>query len=514
MLRFRYRTFLSKEQVDQLARPSPDTVELVSAWLEHNGIRSSSISRTHGGTSLTISDLRVTHASELLCASYQLYRNMKTNETIIRAVGYSPPEVLHRHVQTAMPATCFSSMEVTVQTPQRRSFGPAPAHMQAGSMKLGAVEARQPPAEPIIVVPESLRSLYGTVEYVPSPAAYGAGQNSLAVVANRLPSQQDLTTFMDRYQEQDANGATFNIQIVDWIPPNLGELPDERSNVVVQYATAVAYPTPLFVFRIAQDEVAFAQLLHFLLGMEPVPRTIGISFNYFFEYNLPMPDAVHLCELLEQFGARGSSVLVASGDHGVGAPEDCDAFHVEFPSSCTCDVYHPFQALHKRECTLLTIPCFAGPWVTSVGGTQSMHSESMHPEIATPRSGGGFSSYFDRPDYQGDAVPEYLDEAEESIREYEGLYECAPYYGLTFSYFSIRAAFMAVATPTSPRKRSVVVSTSTVLPPSRLARPAQFRCVFPYSLLRPLSVVHYQAALEHPAYCLCLDSGGYNLAAQ
>ena len=52
--------------------------------------------------------MRVTEASELLGASYQLYRNMKTNETIIRTVGYSLPEVLHRHVQTVMPATCFS----------------------------------------------------------------------------------------------------------------------------------------------------------------------------------------------------------------------------------------------------------------------------------------------------------------------------------------------------------------------------------------------------------------------
>ena len=473
---------------------------------------------------LTISDLRVTQASELLGASYQLYRNMKTNETIIRTVGYSLPEVLHRHVKTVRPATCFSSMEVMVQTPQRRSFGPAPAHMQAASGKLWTMEARQPPPEPspeplpepppepLIVEPRNLRWLYGTVEYV--PAAYGPGQNNLAVVGDRLPRQQDLTAFMNRYQEQDANGATFSIQNVDGIPPNLWELPNERSNVAVQYATAMAYPTPLFVFRIIQTIEAFEQLLHFLLSMHPVPRTVGISFNYFLEHLLPPGDADHMCDLLEQLAARGSSVLAASGDNGVGAAEDCDAFHVEFPSSCTCDDYHPFQALHKRECTLLTRPCFAGPWVTSVGGTQSMNSESMRPEIATPRSGGGFSSYFDRPDYQEDAVPEYLDEADESIEEYEGLYECAPYYGLTLSYFPIRAAFMAVATPTSPRKRSVVVSTTTVLPLSRLARPAQFRCVFPYSLLRPLSAVHSQAVLEHPANCRCLDSGGYNLAAQ
>ena len=122
LLRFRYRAFLSKEELDELVRPSPATVELVCAWLEDHGIRSSSMSRTHGGTWLTVSDLRVSQASQLLGASYQLYRNIKTKETIIRTVGYSPPAVLHKHVQTVIPATWFSSIEVTVQTPHRRTF--------------------------------------------------------------------------------------------------------------------------------------------------------------------------------------------------------------------------------------------------------------------------------------------------------------------------------------------------------------------------------------------------------
>ena len=168
-------------------RPSPDTVELVYAWLAHNGIRPSSISRTHGGTRLTVSNLRVAQASDLLGASHQLYRNMKTNETIVRTVGYSLPKILHTHVQTVMPTTCFSSVEVTVQTPHRGSFGPGPAQMQEASGTLGAVQARQPPAEPPIVVPQNLRWLDGTEQYVPSPAAYGPGQNSIAVVGDRLP---------------------------------------------------------------------------------------------------------------------------------------------------------------------------------------------------------------------------------------------------------------------------------------------------------------------------------------
>ena len=129
LLHFRYRVFLSKEQVDEPVRPSPETVELVCAWLAHNGIPSS-ISRTHGGTWLMVSDLRVSQACQLIDTSYQLYQHIKTNETIIRTVGSSLPDVPHTHVQTLMPTTCFSSMKVAVHKEHRRSFGPAPAQAE------------------------------------------------------------------------------------------------------------------------------------------------------------------------------------------------------------------------------------------------------------------------------------------------------------------------------------------------------------------------------------------------
>ena len=50
---------------------------------------------------------------------------------------------------------------------------------------------------------------------------------------------------------------------------------------------------------------------------------------------------------------------------------------------------------------------------------------------------------------------------------------------------------MVVATPISPRKPSVVIFTSTVIPLSRQARPARFRCVSllpaPSALRRPFA---------------------------
>ena len=51
----------------------------------------------------------------------------------------------------------------------------------------------------------------------------------------------------------------------------------------MQYATTMAYPTPLFAFRIVRTENAFLELIEYLTHVQPIPRTISMSFNYFFE---------------------------------------------------------------------------------------------------------------------------------------------------------------------------------------------------------------------------------------
>ena len=67
--------------------------------------------------------------------------------------------------------------------------------------------------------------------------------------------------------------------------------------------------------------------------------------------------------------------------------------------------YNPFQALHKGVYKSLTSPFYAGPFITSVGGTQYIEEE-----VADGRSGGGFSNHYPRPGYQDSAVIEFFGE--------------------------------------------------------------------------------------------------------
>jgi tripeptidyl-peptidase-1 len=77
-------------------------------------------------------------------------------------------------------------------------------------------------------------------------------------------------------------------------------------------------------------------------------------------------------------GARGITILAASGDSGVGSSGgSCNKFVGQWPA--------------------------ASPYLTAVGGTTGSSKES-----GVDFSGGGFSNYWDRPDWQKDSVAQYF----------------------------------------------------------------------------------------------------------
>ena len=367
LLHSRYGAYLSRDQVADLVKPYPETIELISAWLVHHGIQSSSISTTHGGAWLTLTNVLVTQANQLLGASYQLYRHSNTNETILRTVSYSLPSVLHRHIQTVAPTTYFAPTRVTQRAPRRRNSGTAPA--RAASRKL--VKALSGRAEPI--VPDILRWLYTTNPF--ETAAYepsAADRNRLGIVGfdDDFPDDADLDRFMTLFSER-TEGATFDVvevnggvdHLVDFVDPG-----DANSNM--QYASAMAFPTPIVFYSIGGflvwnpetgREIAgdrYLEWFDYILEREPnIPQTISISYGDI-ETALPPQYAGAVCTLFARLGARGVSVLVSSGNVGVGG-EDCEdgngniRFIPEFPSSCKCGVLspltHPFRALDKDK---------------------------------------------------------------------------------------------------------------------------------------------------------------------
>ncbi|KAH9062372.1 subtilisin-like protein [Lactarius vividus] len=384
----RYRAHLTKEQVANLVAPRPETLELVNSWLEHHGISSPSSSMTHGGDTLTLKAVSVIQANTLLGASYQLYRHIERGETIVRTVSYSLPAPLHWHVLTVSPTTSFVSPRTQWQTLQNRSDGAVmPTSEEPVTMLASRVKVNP-------VTPSLLHWLYDTEAYTPN----SRGENVLGVVGflGNYPSQTDLTAFMQKYLSQ-ADDATYTVVLVNggqYDPTH----PRQEANVDIQYAEAMAYPIPHIFYSIGQGAPGMEDLfswLEYVLDQENIPQTISISYGIE-EYFMSREYAINVCDQFARLGVRGVSVLVSSGNDGIGK------------GNCLRD-----------DGTVRFMPRFPGtcPYVTVVGGTVF-----YEPEIAVKFSGGGFSDYFQRPTYQEEAVSTFL---QDLGNRYQGLYNAS-----------------------------------------------------------------------------------------
>ncbi|KAF8270540.1 hypothetical protein EI94DRAFT_1722494 [Lactarius quietus] len=159
-------------------------------------------------------------ANDLLGASYQLYRHTKTNETILRTVGYSLPAALHLHVRTR-------------------------AHSSAVGSHDDNPEFTVPVKAPF------LRWLYNSEPYVPA----ATGRNKLA--------------------------ATFSVVLVNngQYNPNA---PGVEGSLDIQYTSAMAYPTPITYYNTGKGPLGehdpYLSWLDYILRQSIIPQTITTSY--------------------------------------------------------------------------------------------------------------------------------------------------------------------------------------------------------------------------------------------
>ncbi|KAI9444513.1 peptidase S8/S53 domain-containing protein [Lactarius indigo] len=242
------------------------------------------------------------------------------------------------------------------------------------------------------ITPTCLRALYNTAAYV--PAATSNNTLGIAGYLDEFANHADLKTFMTRFRPDGALAA-FTVVPVNGGGNNQNE-PGVEANLDIQYAEAIAFPTPSTYWSTggsppfipdsntpANTSEPYLDWLNFVLAGTSIPQTISTSYGDD-EQTVPKDYATTVCNLFAQLGSRGSTVLFSSGDFGVGEG-DCTTndgtnrvqFDPAFPASC--------------------------PFVTAVGGTTR-----INPEVAVSFSGGGFSNYFTRPTYQSTQVSSYL----------------------------------------------------------------------------------------------------------
>ncbi|KAH8117638.1 subtilisin-like protein [Phellopilus nigrolimitatus] len=401
----KYGQHLSRLEVEELVKPSSETVVAVDTWISAHGVDVwTDVSRNSAGDWLSVT-LPLSRVEVMLTAKYHVYRHKRTGEEIVRTQAYSLPRALHAHIDLVQPTTMFDNMRKMHAT----SHVNEPTSM-AASPEAVLTDVTGPAGQNIsascntTITPTCLMQLYRTEGYALQAADKG---NRIGVTGylEQFVNFADLQTFYSMFRP-DALGFNVSILSVDG-GVNDQTVPGVEANLDNQYTTGLAFPTPNIYYTTPgtaptindsvtppQRDEPYIDWLSFVLSHDDMPFSFTTSYGGD-EQTFPKEFAIRACNLFAQLGARGASVMFSSGDGGVGAGTcltndgtNRTIFQPVFPATC--------------------------PFVTGVGAT--FH---IAPEQGINFSQGGFSVYFPRPSYQSTAVPPFLEKLGDT---YAGLF--------------------------------------------------------------------------------------------
>lgn len=429
----RYGQHLTNEEVDELVKPTDQTLSLVHDWLFDSGIDRAQLSYNRAKDFVKVS-LPVSEIERLLNTKYSIYEHLD-GDRIIRAPEWSLPKHLHEHIDTIQPTNSFfrpAGRRRTLKTIKPfEEVNAAPPQAFAAETEIAATPDSADAAVPKVcnttfVTTLCLRTFYGTKGY--TPQVPGKNQIGLTDFLGEANNRSDVQIFLEMFRKGAASEAeTFSVDVINGgdnqqTPDNATQLAagkDLEGNLDAETIIGIDYPTPLTAFTTGgmppfdPDDLTptdtnepYLQFLNAVLDIDTLPQIISSSYGDD-EQTVPEAYAKKVCKLFAQLGAKGTSFLTASGDSGVGATGDCftndgnntATFLPSFPDGC--------------------------PYVTSVGATKNFNPEVVAFDSANDfASGGGFSNYFPRPTYQNDnsVVQNYVSSLG---GEFDGLYNKA-----------------------------------------------------------------------------------------
>ncbi|KAF4879100.1 Tripeptidyl-peptidase SED1 [Colletotrichum siamense] len=410
---------LSADEVSEMFAPSADVVRQTAKWLNSAGIPRSSMSVSSDGSHIFF-NTTVERAERLIDATF--YNYSKDNSIHLATKSFRLP-ALPSAVAKAKPFNMLST------TTLKRQSSPS---QQLDCFKY--------------MTPECYRSLYNMPT---TNAAVSPSQNSLGIYQPAWVSwlPEDLDGFFSRFHPGLVG------QRPKVLPINEGYLQDDvkmwpfnlESNLDHEYAMSLISPLPVTNIQVGDQFLggnlntmlaAFSKE-YCLTGLDPnfdpvypntrpggynssdcgvydAPSVISVSYVYN-EATFSEGYLRRQCLEYLKLGLRGVSVIVSSGDTGT-SHQGNSCIDPDSGNVTTNGTHGHFTPGFPASC----------PWVTTVGGTQLMSTnstwkngtswKSFPPEtafsISNPpsSSGGGYSRVFKTPFYQQGASMSYLNQ--------------------------------------------------------------------------------------------------------
>ncbi|KAK5992235.1 Tripeptidyl-peptidase SED2 [Cladobotryum mycophilum] len=401
----RHGKHLSRGDAKALLQPSRDSTGAVKRWLSKAGIPDSRISDQ--GQFIDVR-LNIQQARTLLGARHHAIAD--SGEGGVQSTESSLPPELRSHV-----ATIYRSLQGE-RTKTTRGLSHRQRHQAMGARHGHSHRSSLPIPDLVVAVnddvdleeckdeltPACLRKIYRVGNNYPEHH----GKTSFAIpgFGGQAAQYDQLDKFLRAYAPY-AVGANFSVESINGGQNTQGEVASGEANLDIQYAVAMVYnlpvrylatgggnrdiipdldmPTYLPQLSNATTEPFLEFARHLLdLDADQLPSVVSISYGIN-EQVLPKAYATQVCDMFGQLGARGVSIIVATGDMGPG--QSCQS--------------------NDGKNTTKFLPIFPAtcPYVTAVGATAS-----NSPEVASEISSGGFSEYFARPSWQNETVGAYL----------------------------------------------------------------------------------------------------------
>ncbi|KAK7053675.1 family S53 protease-like protein [Favolaschia claudopus] len=381
-----FRQWLSKDEVKTFVQPSDKTRSTFNAFAYANGLTPAVVSPNGDWVSLM---LAVSAANDLFGARFERFTHRSLTQPITRTLSISLPAELVGHVEAIHPSTSFTTAASRLST--RRS-----PNDEKLSVKRSSAPASSSCGDPTVpMTPACLQKIYG----IPSTPTTEQS-NSLMVTGyfNIFPNQTDLSVFLKEFRPDVLPDTTYDLiriaNATDDPPPPELAVAQVEANLDIQWTVGIATGVPaqfLSVGMPSDDDsdgdylaTSFIETNMYLEGLDNPPSVVTTS-EAPVESHFSPSMARKLCNSYMALGARGISMLFASGDGGVRGSHDDKSI----PGLCSSNDFIP---IFPASC----------PYVTAVGGTEAF------PEIATNLTGGGFSDLFPRPWYQTQAVDSFL----------------------------------------------------------------------------------------------------------
>lgn len=424
-----YGKHLSASEVNEMFAPSNDSIDMVTKWLQSalsDRVINLSRSRQWLELNATIAELE-----NLLHTDYHEYKHRLNDRAALGCEEYHVPMHIRDHIDFITPGVMILEMRKRVDGTVRShgrsqsSFVPIPDPVREDADNLLNCS--------VVVTPQCVRSIYQVTD---TDAHKGHPNNSIGIYSTQGErySPEGLNTFFKLYAPEIPQGTKPKFVGIDGAPTPSplpydaayeADLdfqasyplvyPDEEVNYLVDdlfYEAGGNGISGLFnTFLDALDKSyctysAFGETGD-LEGVDPTypdtspggydqPEQCGaytptnvISISYDEDgVSLPMNYQRRQCNEWMKLGLQGVTVVVASGDGGVGG----------VIGSCPGG---SFGTVSPADC----------PFVTAVGAT-NVTAYSVDGKRTVERaarfSGGGFSNIFATPSYQADAVHSYF----------------------------------------------------------------------------------------------------------